>query len=110
MKISSRQSACESAMSEDRFDLITFDCYGTLIDWEQGIMTAFQDEAARLGAVIDDNSIIAAYHAEEPRVESEAYRTYREVLTETARRVAARLKLVIEPEGAAFLADSLPQW
>ena len=94
----------------DAFDLITFDCYGTLIDWEQGIITAFQREAARLGTALDANAIIAAYHAEEVQVESESYLAYRDVLTETARRAAVRLGLSIEPARAAFLAESLPHW
>lgn len=97
-------------MSDDTFDLITFDCYGTLIDWEGGIIAAFQQEAARLGAGLDAEAVIAAYHAEEPAVESTSYRTYREVLAETARGVAARLGLAIEPERATFLAESLPRW
>ncbi|HJQ26678.1 MAG TPA: HAD-IA family hydrolase [Blastocatellia bacterium] len=92
------------------FDLITFDCYGTLIDWEKGIVSAFQREAARAGRKLDAGAIVAAYHAEEPAVESEAYRPYRDVLTKTAQRVASRLGLSIEPERAGFLVDSLPHW
>jgi 2-haloalkanoic acid dehalogenase type II len=94
----------------DAYDLITFDCYGTLIDWEQGIVTAFQREAGQAGMTLDANTVIAAYHAAEPLVESESYRAYRDVLTETARRVAARLGWSIEPERATFLAESLPHW
>jgi 2-haloalkanoic acid dehalogenase type II len=94
----------------DAFDLITFDCYGTLIDWEQGIASAFQREAMRSGAALEAGDIIAAYHAEEPLVESSSYLAYRDVLTETARRVAARLGLPFESGRAAFLAESLPQW
>jgi 2-haloalkanoic acid dehalogenase type II len=92
------------------FELITFDCYGTLIDWERGIASAFQREAGRSGAAPDAGAIIAAYHADEPLVESTSYLPYRDVLTETARRVAARLGLPVEPGRAAFLAESLPQW
>jgi 2-haloacid dehalogenase/putative hydrolase of the HAD superfamily len=97
-------------MSDNEFDLITFDCYGTLIDWEQGLITAFQREATRLGRALEAAAIVAAYHAEEAVVESESYRAYRDVLTETGRRVAARLGLPIEAERAAFLAESLPHW
>ena len=92
------------------FDLITFDCYGTLIDWEEGIVSAFQREAARAGKSVDAAAVIAAYHTEEPAVEFESYHPYRDVLTKTARRVAGRLGLPIEPARAAFLAESLPQW
>ncbi len=96
-------------MNTNEFDLVTFDCYGTLIDWEGGITKAFQSEAALDGLSFDRESIIAAYHTEEPVVESE-YRTYREVLMETAQRVASRLGWNIEPDRARFLAASLPEW
>jgi 2-haloacid dehalogenase/putative hydrolase of the HAD superfamily len=97
-------------MNEHDFDIITFDCYGTLIDWEGGITSAFQQEAARAGAMLDANAIIEAYHQAEPDVESVAYLPYREVLAETARRVADKLELVIAPERANLLAESLPHW
>jgi 2-haloalkanoic acid dehalogenase type II len=92
------------------FDLITFDCYGTLIDWESGIVNAFQSEAARGGVQLQRPEIITAYHIEEPVVESGEFRPYREVLGETAMRVAARLGWKLEREGAGFLAASLPGW
>jgi len=92
------------------FDFITFDCYGTLIDWESGIVNAFQSEAARDGVHLQRPEIVAAYHIEEPVVESAAFRTYREVLGETAMRVAARLGWKLEGDGAGFLAASLPAW
>jgi 2-haloalkanoic acid dehalogenase type II len=97
-------------MSNRDFDIITFDCYGTLIDWENGIVTAFQSEAAKDGVELTADDIVAAYSTEEPAVEAGAYRSYREVLGETARRVGARLAWSIEPERAEFLAASLPNW
>jgi 2-haloacid dehalogenase/putative hydrolase of the HAD superfamily len=97
-------------MIENGFEIITFDCYGTLVDWEGGISLAFQSEAARDGITIDRGRIIAAYMAEEPAVEAGVYRSYRDVLTETASRVASRLGWNITDDGARFLADSLPDW
>src|SRR5262245_42305219 len=92
------------------YDVITFDCYDTLIDWERGIGEAFAREAAKDGRQIDRAAVLAAYHAEEPGVEAGPFKPYREVLTETARRVAARLGWPLAPERAAFLADSLSDW
>jgi len=92
------------------FDIITFDCYGTLIDWETGIISAFQAEAARHGVELTGDQIIAAYSAEEPAVESGPYRSYREVLGETARRVAAGFGWELSTDRARFLAASLPRW
>lgn len=92
------------------FDIITFDCYGTLIDWERGIVAAFQAEAARAGHTLNARDIIAAYMIEEPAVEAGPYRPYRDVLTLTAQRVAARLGWDIDLDRASFLARSLPDW
>lgn len=97
-------------MTNTDFDTITFDCYGTLIDWEGGIIAAFQSAAAKDGVDLNPNQIIAAYSAEEPIVESEGYRPYRDVLNETARRTAARLGWTIDPARATFLSESLPHW
>jgi 2-haloalkanoic acid dehalogenase type II len=88
------------------YDVVTFDCYGTLIDWERGIREAL----ARIGARPDAEAALAAYHEIEPVVEAEAYRSYREVLTETTRRVAARLGWPVDAARAARVAESLPDW
>jgi len=97
-------------MTAQDFDIITFDCYGTLIDWEGGIVKAFQTEAGNDGVELDPNRIVAAYSAEERSVESEGYRLYREVLAETARRAAGRLGWKLYSERAGFLAESLVTW
>ena len=70
---------------ERRYDIVTFDCYGTLIDWESGIAGAFLRRYAEI----------------EPVVEHEHYRAYRDVLAETAKRISG---------DGAFLAASLPDW
>jgi 2-haloacid dehalogenase/putative hydrolase of the HAD superfamily len=92
------------------FDIITFDCYGTLIDWEGGMVRAFQSEAEADGRSLNAPDIVGAYMAEEPVVESAGYKPYREVLAQTALRVASRLGWPLEPERAGFLARSLPEW
>ena len=96
-------------MSEP-FDIITFDCYGTLIDWESGIISAFQAEAAKDGVELRGDQIIDAYTEAELEVESESYRSYREVLGETALKVAGKLGWDLPPKHAGFLAASLPGW
>ncbi len=90
--------------------VITFDCYGTLIDWETGIWEAFRGAAATDGARLDRGEVLAAYHAIEPMVESGTFRPYRDVLRETARRVAAECGWTISPPRAAFLPESLGRW
>jgi len=92
------------------FDYITFDCYGTLIDWESGIREAFRIAAAEDGVTLDGNAVLRAYASIEPVVEQETYRSYRDVLQETASRVAHYLGWPIETQRAIFLAESLRFW
>jgi 2-haloalkanoic acid dehalogenase type II len=92
------------------YDVVSFDCYGTLIDWERGIARAFADAARADGVTVPVETLLAVYHEVEPAVQAERYRSYREVLTETARRLAERLGWRLAPARAGFLADSLPGW
>jgi len=98
-------------MARDRlYDVVTFDCYGTLIDWERGIRDAFADAARADGAAVDLESALAAYAESEPLVQGEAYRSYRAVLTETGRRVATKLGWRLAADRASFLAERLSAW
>lgn len=97
-------------MSARGWETITFDCYGTLVDWETGIRDAFLQAAAADGVRLDGDAIIGAYHEIEPQVESGDYLPYREVLGTVARGVAGRLGWRLDPHRAGFLADSLPGW
>ena len=90
-------------------DVVTFDCYGTLIDWESGIRDAFVHAAADDGVSINPDAVIGAYHRVEPAVEK-SYRPYRDVLAESAMEVARSLGWEIDRKRASFLADSLPNW
>ncbi len=89
-----------------RYDIVTFDCYGTLIDWESGIANAFAAAAAEQS--IERGAVLEAYARHEPIVEAEPHRAYRDVLAETARRVAAEKGWTLSDP--SFLADSLPSW
>lgn len=93
-----------------RFEIVTFDCYGTLIDWESGIAEAFR-EAAPAGAVLPSREeLIKVYGELEAEVEAGSYRKYREVLREVARRAARRFGWPLEGKQLEFLAESLPRW
>ena len=92
------------------FDFLTFDCYGTLIDWESGLAHAFMMEAARDDITLQREAIIEAYMQVEPEIQAGPFTSYREVLTQSAREVAHRLAWSLDPGRAHFLADSLPSW
>lgn len=98
-------------MSAERpYDVVTFDCYGTLIDWEGGISGAFAKAVAETGGRLDAHQVLEAYEKIEATVEAERYRSYRDVLTESTRRVARQLGWALPEARAGFLADSLPFW
>jgi 2-haloalkanoic acid dehalogenase type II len=95
---------------ERPYEVITFDCYGTLIDWETGISNAFAEAAAAEGRELARERVLQTYAELEPVVEAESYRSYRDALTETALRVASRFGWPLAKERGGFLADSLPSW
>jgi 2-haloalkanoic acid dehalogenase type II len=88
-------------------DWITFDCYGTLIDWEGGVAQAL---APFLPPPVDRRALAARYIALEASTEAEAYRPYRDVLAETSGRLMAHLGHPLPPGRDRVLPDSLPGW
>jgi 2-haloacid dehalogenase len=84
----------------------TFDCYGTLIDWDGGV----GDAMGRLWRGADRARLLRAYHAVEPLVQEGRDLSYREVLTRSLRAVAAIEGLPLSAGEDAALANSLPDW
>ena len=78
----------------------TFDCYGTLIDWNAGIRAVLAD----VFGGTDADARLRAYHDIEPRLQRDGRSTYRAVLTGVMRELGA------PPARAAALAESLPSW
>ncbi len=84
----------------------TFDCYGTLIDWDGGIRSTL----ARLWPEEDDQVLVARYHEIEPRVQLRPGLSYRDVLTESLRLLADHEGLALDSRDQDALARSLPSW
>ena len=89
---------------------VTFDCYGTLIDWESGAYDAFQKEADRDGFTVDRNQLVPLFLNIQREIESGSYELYAEVLRRTAVRAAKELEWDLESSRAQFLPDSVPRW
>ena len=84
----------------------TFDCYGTLVDWNAGIGSILE----RLWGVEQAPALLERYHELEPGIQAEGYRSYAEVLTLTLEALAREVGYGI-PEGeSGILAQSLPDW
>jgi len=89
---------------------VTFDCYGTLIDWETGVFDAFQREADRDGFTIDRAELIPRFVETQRDIQRGSYELYAEVLRRTAVRVASELGWQLEPSRSNFLPNSVPAW
>jgi len=89
---------------------ITFDCYGTLIDWETGVYEAFQKEADRDGFTIDRDVLVPRFIEVQRKIQSGSYELYAEVLRRTAVQVAEELEWELESSRSQFLPDSVPYW
>ena len=92
------------------YQVITFDCYGTLIDWESGITAAFAAAAGVDGVELNPRAVLQAHAEIEPAIQARGYRGYREVLEAVAIETARRLGWSLDPAQAGFLPDSVPKW
>jgi 2-haloacid dehalogenase len=90
-----------------KYRYLTFDCYGTLIDWRTGIENELRKA---LGNVrIGGQELLDSYVSAEKEQES-SYKKYREVLTLTAASLSGRLGVKVTPEAAREFAGSVPRW
>ncbi len=90
--------------------ILTFDCYGTLIDWESGISEACIRAAAAYGVEVDRENVLRIHAEVEPQIQAKAYEPYAEVLREVALGIAFRVDWPLSGERASFLAASVPTW
>ncbi|MGA8761311.1 MAG: HAD-IA family hydrolase [Candidatus Sulfotelmatobacter sp.] len=93
-----------------RFDVLTFDCYGTLIAWEDGILACLHSILAAHGKDTDDVTLLRFYGDFEAAAEQGEYRSYREVLQLVVRQFGQKFDFT--PTGAEIrsLPDSLAAW
>jgi len=89
---------------------LTFDCYGTLIDWESGILAALRPILGAHGVQLDNEDILERYARLESALEAGPYRSYRAVLAEVVRGLGAELGFTPSEAEATALADSLGRW
>ena len=94
----------------DKYDALTFDCYGTLIDWEAGIAAALMPVMRAHGIGVSEAELMELYAEIEREGKSGEYRRYREVLRATVRGICNRLRFVPSPSEVDCLAESLGGW
>jgi 2-haloacid dehalogenase len=93
-----------------RFEYVSFDCYGTLIDWESGLLGYLRPLLQNKGRDVSDAQILNLYSEYEPNQQDLAYRRYREILTSVARDLGRELRVEFTDAEAIGLADSIRAW
>jgi 2-haloacid dehalogenase/putative hydrolase of the HAD superfamily len=89
---------------------VTFDVYGTLIDWDTGALDAFRKEAERDGFTLEREELIPLFHEIQRQIEAGSYELYAEVLRRTAVQIAKQLGWPLEPSRSGFLPESVQYW
>jgi len=97
-------------MNLNSFECLTFDCYGTMIDWESGILAALQPVLDAHDISLSDGELLELYGEFEAAEERRSYRPYREVLQGVVVALGDRLNFRPSLEQINSLPESLPNW
>ncbi|HEX5828907.1 MAG TPA: haloacid dehalogenase type II [Candidatus Limnocylindrales bacterium] len=93
-----------------RFDALTFDCYGTLIDWETGLLAAMRRVLGAHGVDAPDDELLERYARHEAELEAGPYLRYREVLARGLAGTAAELGVSPSADELAGFGGSVGDW
>jgi 2-haloacid dehalogenase len=99
-----------AAIALNTFEALTFDCYGTLVDWESGILSALEPLREASGRSTRDDQILERFAAAESELEAGEYRPYRDILREVTAELVRYLDVSLDPSMAEVLADSMESW
>jgi 2-haloacid dehalogenase len=93
-----------------QYRLLSFDCYGTLIDWETGILSALRPILAAHGKAVADPELLRLYSELESAAQQREYQPYREVLQSVVRGLGKHLGFNPTESQVRSLPESLPNW
>jgi 2-haloalkanoic acid dehalogenase type II len=95
----------------NEFEALSFDCYGTLIDWEAGLAAVLGPWARSRGLELDDEALLAAYSGHEAAAEAaNPQEPYPAILARSMRALGDELGAEVSPADAQRLARSVPDW
>lgn len=97
------------AVDLDRFEVLTLDCYGTLIDWESGIVTTLRTVCPQ-GWAASGDELLERFGHHEAAVERGQYRTYREVLAMVIRGIADDFGVPVSDDAVGRFSESVGEW
>jgi 2-haloacid dehalogenase len=92
------------------FEALTFDCYGTLIDWERGILAGLRPILAANGVDPSDDEVLEVYARAEAAAEAGPYRRYRDILAGCLHDVAGAYRVAASDADAASFGGSVGAW
>ena len=98
------------SLQDHDFEALTFDCYGTLIDWEQGILDALAPLRGRSARKVTDEWLLRRFAIHESEAEKGPFRRYRDVLIGVGRTIAADLDIELRDGEEEVLPRSLARW
>jgi 2-haloacid dehalogenase len=99
-----------AAIAFGEFEALTFDCYGTLIDWEAGISVALGGMLSTHAIAPEAEELLERYAGHEAGLEAGPYRRYREILAEAARRVGRDYRVEPSRDAVEAFAASVGEW
>ena len=99
-----------SAIDYEPFEVLTFDCFGTLIDWESGILAALRPALAGHSVNTSDDELLELYGRHEAALEAGGYLSYRDVLAGSFRGLCSDLGFVPADGDAEGFAEAIGDW
>jgi len=94
----------------NHFKILSFDCYGTLIDWESGILNALKPIALKNNLNLSDDQTLNTYAMLETEIEAGEYQTYRNVLRQVMINFAYHFDFVLPESETDILVNSIRDW
>ncbi|MDS1346277.1 haloacid dehalogenase type II [Planktothrix agardhii] len=94
----------------NQFEALSFDCYGTLIDWENGITPVLQQLVNAHGIEMSNQQLLELFAILEPEAQSGEYKTYRQIMREVVQKFGERLGFSPTSTELESLANSIQDW
>jgi 2-haloacid dehalogenase len=93
-----------------RFEVLSFDCYGTLIDWRHGILNAVRPVLSKHGVSLAEEKILETYSRYEAEIEAGPYRPYRDILSEVMVQICGEFGIKPTDTERDIIGTTLPDW
>jgi len=94
----------------NQFEVLTFDCYGTLIDWETGILNVLKPFFERNNVQLSNPEILESYSKIEPEIQKAGFLNYKIILQKVMQSLGKKYGIIIDDEDKNILIDSLKNW